>query len=877
MDAPSPNAPAGALTPERLTEQIGWLRSLARGLVRDEHLAEELAQDTLATALEQGPVEVRSVRAWLGRVLRNRAAENARSRANARDRESLVARGEAFDGEELLERVRAQKHVAEALMELKEPYRSTLVLRFYENLPPRAIAKRQGVPVSTVKSRLQRGMDQLKSELDSRYGSRRQWILAVLPIAHGAPIPPPTDGGLTLAGTAMNLKIVLAASAALIAGTWVVLQGGDDPIADDSTAPLALENSNDGGAGSGRGSRAQRDERPEFERTDVDPRFAATGAGADVQTSPTAALRGRVFDGSGQPVEGLRLGVRGESTELVSGADGWFGLEERTTRATIEVADEAWETVLAARWSLEGKLEPVLVAAPKIAVGGRVVDTFGYGIEGVRLEWSLPANLGARIDADLGSVLRRDWRVESDAEGRFDWDAVPAVPGTELRLAHPDYVARTVTAPESDDVNLELRLIEVDAQREGRLSGRVLGRGGLPLGDAWVQVGFANARTDKFGRFRLTLPNAVNAERLVAVAEDYQPVEMEAPGNTDPESNEFGWPPYVEVFLEQPSLSIRGRVVGSAGEPVVGARVWPRDTETFGAYGTRPLSREGLAAGAPLPADAVGTLAQLGADPEAGLEHGSATPVGPSNAMFCYVTTDAEGRFEVRGLSDREYRLAVLDSDVASGLSSDPIAAGSHNVELVVPAEGVYTPLKGRVVTAEGLPVPNVAVTPFLSAYRGVAPVYGGSTDVTRFFLGKAVFTDDEGRFTVASVPRQHVSFHLISDDIPPSYASVDDVSDPEDFVIQVEARAQLTVEAATGPEAPTAFRVLDVDGEAMQILEMRADGYTTHYDFALSAGRSGVVTVTTAAATLVWLRDDEVLGELPLFLQPGENGTLQY
>jgi DNA-directed RNA polymerase specialized sigma24 family protein len=33
--------------------------------------------------------------------------------------------------------VRAQKHVAEALMELSEPYRSTLVLRFYENLPPR--------------------------------------------------------------------------------------------------------------------------------------------------------------------------------------------------------------------------------------------------------------------------------------------------------------------------------------------------------------------------------------------------------------------------------------------------------------------------------------------------------------------------------------------------------------------------------------------------------------------------------------------------------------------------------------------------------------------------------------------------------------------
>ncbi len=876
MDAPAPDAPSGALTPERLIEQIGWLRSLARGLVRDEHLAEELAQDTLATALERGPLEVRSVRAWLGRVLRNRAAEGARSRANVRAREALAAREEAFDGEELLARVRAQKHVAEALMELSEPYRSTLVLRFYENLPPRAIAKQQGVPVSTVKSRLQRGMDQLKSKLDARYGDRSQWILAVLPFARGAPPAPPTDGGLTLAGTAMNLKLVLSLGAALVAGTWVALQGDDSRPANASDV-LTLQTHRDGGGAGGRGRSAPRVERPEFERTDVDPRFAATGAGVEVRATPSATLRGRAFDGSGRPIEGLRLGVRGESTALRSGAGGWFTLDERSSSATIEAADEAWETVLAARWSLESKLEPVLVAAPRIAVGGRVVDTFGRGIEGVRLEWSLPANLGARIDADLGSVLRREWRAESDAAGRFDWASVPAVPGSELRLAHADYVARTVVAPEVDDANLELRLIEVDAEREGRLSGRVLGTGGLPLADAWVQVGFANARTDEFGRFRLTLTKAVDTARLVTVAEGYQPVELEAPGESDREAGAYGWPPYVEVFLERASLSIRGRVVDGAGEPVVGARVWPLDTEAFGAFGTRPLSREGLAAGAPLPADAVGTLAQLGDDPGAGKSHGSATPVGAPSAMFCYVTTDDEGCFEVRGLADRAYRLAVLDGAVAGGLQSEPIAAGRQDVELEIPADGAYTPLHGCVVTAQGDPLPNVAVTPFLSAYRGRAEVFGGTTDVTRFFLGSAVTTDAEGRFVIPSVPREHVAFHLISDDIPPSYASVDDVDDPSDFVIQVEARAQLSVEAAPGPGAPTAFRILDANGDQLPILEMRADGYTTHDAFELTADRSGVVTVTTAAATLVWLRDDAVLGELALYLQPGENGVIGY
>lgn len=883
MESSSHDSAAGALTPERLTEQIGWLKALARGLVRDEHLAEELTQDTLATALEHRPSEVRSVRAWLGRVMRNRAAENARSQANARDRESRVARPEATQADELLERVRAQKHVAEALMELSEPYRTTLVLRFYEELPPRAIAKRMELPVSTVKSRLQRGLAALKSDLDTRYGSRSNWVLALMPLATGVTLPPidngstPFEGGLTLTGTAMNLKLVAAVTVALAAGTWAVLRDvSPEDGATSAEHPQLATAGSSGASGQGAPRSGRESDRQPMTGGNAIDGVAATASLPIVAGDSPAALRGRVFDGSGRPVEGLRLGVSNEPVDFTSQAGGWFELAERTTPATLETRDPNWEMVFAGRWLPESQLEPIIVAAPRISVSGNVVDIFGDPIDGARLEWTLPESLATRIDADLGSVLRREWKLESDADGRFDWSSAPAVEGALLRVAHPDYDALVVEAPQADREDLQLRMIEEGVDVSELLVGRVWSERGLPVENAWVQLGLAQSQTDEFGRFRLDLSRASQGQSLLAIAQGYQLSQVSAPETPSEDDERLGWPNQMEIYLETPSLSIRGQVLDAQGEPVVGARVWPRDAEIFGAFGTHALSREGLAAGAPLPPGAVASLAELGVDPQAGLEHGSATPVGAPNAMFYFVRTDDAGRFEVGGLQERDYELAVLDGAVGAGLSSEPIAAGSQDVSLVLPTEGSYTPLCGRVVTPEGLPVADVAVTPFLSAYRSRHEVFGGGADFTRFFLGKAVVTDEDGRFCVDSVPRRNVSFHLISDLIPPSYASVDDVSDPSNFVIQVEARAQLTVATGSEADAPTGFRILDGDRAPMPILEMRADGYSTHSDFDLTGGRSGVVTVTTSARWLVWLRDGQVLGEEPVFLEPGANGTFR-
>ncbi len=70
----------------------------------------------------------------------------------------------------------------EAVERLPQPYRYTILLRYFEGITTEEIAKRAGLTTSAVRSRLQRGLSQLRRDLDAEYGDREQWhsALAVL-------------------------------------------------------------------------------------------------------------------------------------------------------------------------------------------------------------------------------------------------------------------------------------------------------------------------------------------------------------------------------------------------------------------------------------------------------------------------------------------------------------------------------------------------------------------------------------------------------------------------------------------------------------------------------------------------------------------------
>ncbi|MBI4879079.1 MAG: sigma-70 family RNA polymerase sigma factor [Planctomycetes bacterium] len=233
-----------------LLTHAGFVRALARSLVREESGAADVEQQTWLAALEHPPGPEKPLRAWLARVARNFARRGFRDETRRRAREASLPSEAVPSPEEILEREEARRHMVEALLDLEEPYRSTILLRFYEDLPVSQVALRLGVPRATVKTRIARGLARLRGRLDARYGGERKgWCLALAPLAGleakaAASLLSATTGAL-----AMTAKVKVAGAAVLLLGgtlvVWQVLR--DEPayevtIAHSTEPPVSAGN-----------------------------------------------------------------------------------------------------------------------------------------------------------------------------------------------------------------------------------------------------------------------------------------------------------------------------------------------------------------------------------------------------------------------------------------------------------------------------------------------------------------------------------------------------------------------------------------------------------------------------------------------------------
>lgn len=233
-----------------LSRNEDFIRGLARRLIRDEHLAEDLFQETWLAAFRNPPQERRAERAWLSRVVRNLSSLFMRTEDRRRIREARVAEAEQLPPTDLiLEREVEKLRVVRAVKALKEPYRSAIVYRFYENLPPREIARRLNVPVKTVKTRIHRALGLLRKELDHAHGSDgRGYLAALAPIAG---LEAPVQAGLPFTALlkgvlAMSLKVktglTLAAAAVIVLGATFLLWESDTRLEPHSPELAVAEN-----------------------------------------------------------------------------------------------------------------------------------------------------------------------------------------------------------------------------------------------------------------------------------------------------------------------------------------------------------------------------------------------------------------------------------------------------------------------------------------------------------------------------------------------------------------------------------------------------------------------------------------------------------
>ncbi len=162
-----------------------FVRAVVRDLLRDESHVQDVLQETWIRALHQGPSKGGSLKGWLARVARRLAIDQHRGSARRDRREREAARGEALESVDALHaRLEAQREVVDAVLALEEPYKSVVLLAYYEQLAPQAIGERLGRSAATVRSQLSRAHEILKRRLDQQHGGDRSaWAGVLLPWA----------------------------------------------------------------------------------------------------------------------------------------------------------------------------------------------------------------------------------------------------------------------------------------------------------------------------------------------------------------------------------------------------------------------------------------------------------------------------------------------------------------------------------------------------------------------------------------------------------------------------------------------------------------------------------------------------------------------
>ncbi|MEZ5829466.1 MAG: sigma-70 family RNA polymerase sigma factor [Hyphomicrobiales bacterium] len=142
-------------------------------ILNDRSEAEDVLQDVYITVWQKAGAfdETRaSPITWLVAIARNRAIDRLRSGRVARSSDPIEAAGEIADeaplAEETLEAAQDRKRLGNCLKELEARASGAIRAAFLDGLTYEELAKREGVPLGTMKSWIRRGLAKLRACLE---------------------------------------------------------------------------------------------------------------------------------------------------------------------------------------------------------------------------------------------------------------------------------------------------------------------------------------------------------------------------------------------------------------------------------------------------------------------------------------------------------------------------------------------------------------------------------------------------------------------------------------------------------------------------------------------------------------------------------------
>ena len=134
-------------------------------------LAEDLVQETFLNVWRKAELytpERGAVGTWIFTIARNLLIDHLRKQSSRpyEDLEGIKLESDLQLGIQLIEQKQVVERVSQAIETLSADHREVVRLSFMSELPHAAIAKRIGIPLGTVKSRLRLAYDRLRPLLE---------------------------------------------------------------------------------------------------------------------------------------------------------------------------------------------------------------------------------------------------------------------------------------------------------------------------------------------------------------------------------------------------------------------------------------------------------------------------------------------------------------------------------------------------------------------------------------------------------------------------------------------------------------------------------------------------------------------------------------
>lgn len=831
--------PSHPIDPEALLEHLDWVRSLARRLVNDPGLAEDLTQETCLRALDAPGPRADRVQGWLATILRNLAHRIRRRDAHRLAAEEAAARREpSQDSPELVSEVVEHRAIVDHLLALQEPYRTTLLLRYYEGLTPTLIAERQGLAIATVKTRLRRGLQTLRARVGRPEEERRTfglWFAMLL------------DRGadrITSASANTQVAFAVAASAALVCAMVAVGAGsrGADPV-------HAIGRGAARAPGEGATVRLAHVDAPADRDAlhSIDPETDAP------EVVETRVLNGRVVDlrgrgVAGAPVEFVPTDGGAERTAHAD-SDGGFTITTRDVDGRVESRSESHVAVLHA--VVHGRAPNTslaLVVAERGELRGFVVDEDGNGIAHASIAYIFDRDVRADLELVFDQSYPSQMTTTTGQDGSF---RLVDVPSNEAGIVRIESIGFHVLR---DPVRLEggrgptTRTITMRRIRSSNhvALGVVLDARGEPIDDAWVAVGRRASLTDAQGRFQLAPRQGEVRPDIVAVAPGYLPARIPVPEIR--RSAEHGNNFYAELTLDRSSGEVSGRAF-AGGEPVAGARVDLVGGESYaltwshlpGGMSWHDTTIESISAGA---------------------------------RLDVYARTAEDGSFVASGLQPgREYSVLVTHPTDLRQVASDTFRAGDAELRLDFDdaAKDEVTERLAGVVRLTSGEVPEG--TSVVLRRVGVEP----NTDGRGTLLDPIVVEcDADGRFDFGSVCTKGAWISPVGLGLATEWSRVDELDGPRSE-LRLAALRECFVRVSVRSElGAVRFRVEDERGDAVPLTLRSGHRVDQVWRTRLDQGASASTHAVSERARFIVLEgEDERMLRLPVTPAPGEVVTV--